>query len=58
MTILSKKFKTKEWKARKRQRHAENMKTRADLNREKSNTKDRNAIQMKIDEIGNRGHSK
>ena len=57
-SILSKKFKSREWKLKKKARHEANMATRADLNREKSHTKDRNVAQMKIDEIGKRGESK
>lgn len=60
-STLSKKFKSAEWKRAKRERHEENVAYRAGLHDEKqgtSNWKNREAIQLKIDEMSKRGKRK
>ena len=57
VSILSKKFKSKEWKEKNKAAHDLNQKLRADLNSQKANAASsakRDEIQKHIDAIGKR----
>lgn len=60
-STLSKKWKSPEWKARKKEIHNENVKLRAELQSKKSNEGDpgkRAEIQSRIDAISKKGNKK
>lgn len=59
VSILSKKFKSKEWKEIKKIKHENNQKLRADLQSQKANAASvgkRDEIQKQIDAISKRGN--